>query len=119
MKSKIHFQLKRARTGIISLSGQVLGEVEDTKYLGVTLSDNLYWSKHITTTTTKPNARLSFIKRNLKDCPKDCPSPWYVPSWTTAQLFGTHTRSITMTNWKWCSVGLQDLLKVSTREQRV
>ena len=23
-----------------------------------------------------------------------------------------------MTNWKWCSVGLQDLLKVSTREQR-
>ena len=53
-----------------TLSGQVLGEVEDTKYLGVTLSDNLDWSKHITTTTTKANARLSFIKRNLKDCPK-------------------------------------------------
>ena len=33
-----------------TLSGQVLGEVEDTKYLGVTLSDNLDWSKHITTT---------------------------------------------------------------------
>ena len=41
-----------------TLSGQVLGEVEDTKYLGVTLSDNLDWSKHITTTTTtKANAR--------------------------------------------------------------
>ena len=53
-----------------TLSGQVLGEVEDTKYLGDTLSDNLDWSKHITTTTTKANARLSFIKRNLKDCPK-------------------------------------------------
>ena len=55
-----------------ALSGQVLGEVEDTKYLGVTLSDNLDWSKHITTTTTttKANARLSFIKRKLKDCPK-------------------------------------------------
>ena len=50
-----------------TLSGQVLGEVEDTKYLGVTLSDNIDWSKHI---TTKANARLSFIKRNLKDCPK-------------------------------------------------
>ena len=40
---------------------------------GVTLSDNLDWSKvtkHITTTTTKANSRLSFIKRNLKDCPK-------------------------------------------------
>ena len=37
---------------------------------GVTISDNLVWSKHITTTTTKANARLSFIKRNLKDCPQ-------------------------------------------------
>ena len=53
-----------------TLSGQVLGEVEDTKYLEVTLSNNLDWSKHITTTTTKANARFSFIKRNLKDCPK-------------------------------------------------
>ena len=52
---------------LYTLSGQVLGEVEDIKYLGVTLSDNLDWSKHIT--TTKANARLSFIKRNLKDCP--------------------------------------------------
>ena len=49
------------------LSGQVLDEVKDSKYLGVTISDNLDWSKHIT--TTKANARLSFIKLNLKDCP--------------------------------------------------
>ena len=39
-------------------------------YLGVTISDNLDWSKHITTTTTKANARLSFINWNLKDCPQ-------------------------------------------------
>ena len=52
------------------LSGQVLDEIKDSKYLGVTISDNLDWSKHITTTTTKANARLSFIKRNLKDCPQ-------------------------------------------------
>ena len=52
------------------LSGQVLDEVKDSKYLGVTTSDNLDWSKHITTTITKDNARLSFIKRNLKDCPQ-------------------------------------------------
>ena len=43
------------------LSGQVLDEVKDSKYLGVTISDNLDMSKHITTTTTKANARLSFI----------------------------------------------------------
>ena len=45
--------------------------VKDSKYLGVTISDNLDWSKHITTTTTiKANARLSFSKRNLKNCPQ-------------------------------------------------
>ena len=51
-----------------AVPGQVLDEVKESNYLGVTITDNLDWSKHITTTTTKANARLSFIKRNLKDC---------------------------------------------------
>ena len=41
---------------LTKLSGQVLDEVKDSKYLGVTISDNPDWSKHITTTTTKANA---------------------------------------------------------------
>ena len=45
----------------VTLPGQVPGVVEGTKYLGViTLSDNLDWSKH--NTTTNASARLSFIK---------------------------------------------------------
>ena len=52
------------------VSSQVLDNVRDSKYLRVTISDNLDWSTHITATTTKANARLSFIKRNLKDCPQ-------------------------------------------------
>ena len=32
---------------LYKLSGQVLDEVKDSKYLGVTISDNLDWSKHI------------------------------------------------------------------------
>ena len=84
---------------LYKLSGQVLDEVKDSKYLGVTISDNLDWSKHITTTTTKANARLSFIKRNLKDCSQKlkgiATSPWYAPLWTTHQLYETHTRSLT------------------------
>ena len=52
------------------LSGQVLEEVKDAKYLGVTVSDDLEWTKHINAITTKANSKLSFLRCNLKGCPE-------------------------------------------------
>ena len=52
------------------LTGQVLEEVMDAKYLGVNLSNDLEWSKHIATMTNKANSKLSFMHRNLKGCPE-------------------------------------------------
>ena len=55
------------------LSGQVLEEVKpvkDAKYLGVTVSNDLEWTKHINAITTKANSKLSFLRRNLKGCPE-------------------------------------------------
>ena len=52
-----------------SLTGQVLEEVMDAKYLGVTLINDLEWSKHIATITNKANSKISFLRRNLKGCP--------------------------------------------------
>ena len=43
------------------LSGQVLEEVKDAKYLGVTVSDDLEWTKHIDVITSKANSKLSFL----------------------------------------------------------
>ena len=42
----------------------------DAKYLGVTLSNDLEWSKHIATMTNKANSKLSFLCRYLKGCPE-------------------------------------------------
>ena len=42
----------------------------DTKYLGVTLSNDLDWSEHIATMTNKANSKLVFLCRNLKGCPE-------------------------------------------------
>ena len=53
-----------------SLTGQVLEKVMDTKYLGVTLSNDLEWSKHNATLTNKANSKLSFLRRNLKGFPE-------------------------------------------------
>ena len=42
----------------------------DAKYLGVTLSNDLEWSKHIATMTNKAKSKLSLLRRNLKGCPE-------------------------------------------------
>ena len=42
----------------------------NARYLGVTLSNDLEWSKHIATMTNKANSKLSFLRRNLKGCPE-------------------------------------------------
>ena len=43
-------------------SGTVLEEVKDVKYLGVTVSDDLEWTKHINAITTKANSKFSFLR---------------------------------------------------------
>ena len=40
------------------LSGQVLEEIKVAKYLGVTVSDDLEWTKHIDVITSKANSKL-------------------------------------------------------------
>ena len=42
--------------------------VDSSKYLGVTISEDLAWKKHIDNTVNKANRTLGFIRRNLGDC---------------------------------------------------
>ena len=54
-----------------------LESVPVAKYLGVTIADDLSWSKHITITTKKANQTLGFLKRNIRVHNKDLKSVAY------------------------------------------
>ena len=47
-----------------------LEQVDSNPYLGVQLSDDLKWGKHINKVTKKANSTLGFLRRNLKSCPQ-------------------------------------------------
>ena len=83
----------------------------DAKYLGITLGNDLEWSKHIATTTNKANSKLSFLRRNLKDCQERLKQTAYFSLfallWSMAPLSGTHTKSTTVIMLRGCRVELQ------------
>lgn len=48
------------------LHNQILQSTENAKYLGITLTKDLSWNKHINTITNKANSTLGFIKCNIR-----------------------------------------------------
>ena len=52
------------------LHGHTLEVVNASKYLGVTITDDLSWETHVQNVVCKANRTLGFVRRNLKDCTK-------------------------------------------------
>ena len=53
-----------------SICGCVLSQVSDTKYLGITISNDLQWERHIITSCTKASRMIGFLCRNLSRFPR-------------------------------------------------
>ena len=49
-----------------TLHGTNLKSTESTKYLGVTLTKDLTWGKHIDIIRAKANQQLAFVRRNIR-----------------------------------------------------
>ena len=49
-----------------TLHGHTLNRVKSTKHLGLPITSDLNWNKHINNITARANPSLSFVKRNVK-----------------------------------------------------
>ena len=54
-----------------TLDGTVLDNVEKIKYLGITITNDLKWNKHVSNICTKANRILGFLRRDLAACAQD------------------------------------------------
>ena len=52
-----------------SIQGDIIREVQNAKYLGVTINNKLSWSNHIHNITSKANSVIGFLRRNFHQCP--------------------------------------------------
>ena len=52
------------------LHGHTLEVMEASKHLGVTITNDLSWDRHIDNVAAKGNRTLDFIRRNLRECTK-------------------------------------------------
>ena len=61
-----------------SLSGTTLQQVSEDKYLGINISKDLHWSKHIQGLTSKVSSTLGLLRRNLSLCPQKLHEQAYI-----------------------------------------
>ena len=54
-----------------NLEGTILDNVENIKYLGITITNDLKWNTNVSNICTKANRTLGFLRRNLSACPQD------------------------------------------------
>ena len=63
----LHITRKRAPLNCqYHLHGHTLHSVQEAKYLGVTITEDLNWATHIANIASKANRTLGFLRRNLK-----------------------------------------------------
>ena len=61
-----------------SIQNDTIQEVNQAKYLGVTITNNLSWSEHIKIITNKANSMIGFLRRNFHHCPIQTKSALYL-----------------------------------------
>ena len=70
--------IKSTSSHYYELDNHILQSVQESPYLGIMLSDDLKWNKHINNICSKASSTLGFLRRNLRHCSKKCRKDAYV-----------------------------------------
>ena len=66
----MHISRGKCKTKYYELCKEILTTVSHAKYLGITISNDLSWHRHICDIAKKANSILHLISRNLRSCPR-------------------------------------------------
>ena len=91
-------QLTRKRIqkidAVYSLERTVLENMDNIKYLGMTISKDLKWTTHVSNVLHKSKENSWFLKTYLLSCTQDVKEMafnwWCDQSWSMLALFGAH-----------------------------
>ena len=72
-----HSPIKQIKYSYI-LHNQTLEQVTSTKYLGITITDNLDWGQHVSEVSTKATQTLDFLRQNLALTPRETKNMAYI-----------------------------------------
>ena len=65
-------------THLYHLDGIALDSVTEAKYLGVTITCDLRWNRHVADVKNRTNSELGLLRRNLSACKRDVKEAAYV-----------------------------------------
>ena len=60
------------------IQNNIIKEIQQARYLGVTFNNKLTWSDHIKSICSKANSVIGFLRRNLHKCPVKTKSALYL-----------------------------------------
>ena len=66
----MHIARGKCKSKYYELCNEILTTVSHAKYLGITISNDLSWHRHICDIAKKANSILHLISRNLRSCPR-------------------------------------------------
>ena len=89
------------------IHGHQLKRVDHAKYLGVNITSDVRWDKHVDIIFNKANSALGFIRRNVntgnaKVKTLAYKNVMYAQSWSTVLRCGTHTLLVPPGSWSRC-----------------